>query len=78
MHVRTLLLCALVLLLCGPFATSAFAQNSISGGEKLQYVIYLSRHGVRSPTGKASGTQVFSLSVAGVASAARLPDPARL
>jgi 4-phytase/acid phosphatase len=33
-------------------AMPALAQNSSGSGERLQYVIYLSRHGVRSPTKK--------------------------
>ncbi|MGD0911176.1 MAG: histidine-type phosphatase [Terracidiphilus sp.] len=38
------------------------AQSTSAGGDKLQYVIYLSRHGVRSPTGDASKFQRFSAS----------------
>ena len=63
MRGRTLLLCALVLLSSGPLAASAIAQSSTRGGEKLQYVIYLSRHGVRSPTGKPEQYEKFSASV---------------
>jgi 4-phytase/acid phosphatase len=36
------------------------AQNAAGSGEKLQYVIYLSRHGVRSPTKKAEEYQKYS------------------
>jgi len=52
-------LCALVVTSCGALATRALAQTS-TGGEKLQYVIYLSRHGVRSPTGKPEQYTKFS------------------
>jgi 4-phytase/acid phosphatase len=38
------------------------AQNASSNAEKLQYVIYLSRHGVRSPTGKPEKYAEFSAS----------------
>jgi 4-phytase / acid phosphatase len=62
MRDRTLSICALILLLCGPFAPSALTQNSTGPGEKLQYVIYLSRHGVRSPTGKPEQYEKFSAS----------------
>ncbi|MGP8253871.1 MAG: histidine-type phosphatase [Terracidiphilus sp.] len=62
MRGRMLLLYALVILSCGPFAVSALAQTSSGSGEKLQYVIYLSRHGVRSPTGKAEQYGKFSAS----------------
>ena len=46
----TVLLCALAILICGWIATPAPAQNAGGSGERLQFVIYLSRHGVRSPT----------------------------
>jgi 4-phytase/acid phosphatase len=62
MRGRTLLFCALVILSCGPFAVSAVAQDSPATGEKLKYVIYLSRHGVRSPTGKPEQYAKFSAS----------------
>ena len=60
MRVRSLFICALVILSGGAYAASALAQTSTSGGEKLQYVIYLSRHGVRSPTGKPEQYAKFS------------------
>jgi 4-phytase/acid phosphatase len=60
MRGQTLLLCALMLLLCGLLTSSTLAQTSSGTGEKLQYVIYLSRHGVRSPTGDASKYQSYS------------------
>jgi 4-phytase/acid phosphatase len=62
MRGQKLLHCAFVLLLCGGLTPSALAQTSSAGGEKLQYVIYLSRHGVRSPTGDAGKYQKFSAS----------------
>jgi 4-phytase/acid phosphatase len=62
MRGRTLFLYALVFLTCVPLAVSVRAQTSSGSGEKLQYVIYLSRHGVRSPTGDASKYQNYSAS----------------
>jgi 4-phytase / acid phosphatase len=62
MRVPTVLLGALVVLSREPFAASALAQSSTVSGEKLQYVIYLSRHGVRSPTGKPEQYEKFSAS----------------
>jgi 4-phytase / acid phosphatase len=62
MRGRTLSLCALVILSSGPFTASAIAQTSTRTGEKLQYVIYLSRHGVRSPTDKSEQYGKFSVS----------------
>ena len=62
MRGRSLLICTLVILSGGAYAASTLAQTSTSGGEKLQYVIYLSRHGVRSPTGKPEQYEKFSAS----------------
>ena len=59
MRAATVLLCAFAILSCASVATTAPAQTSTSG-EKLQYVVYLSRHGVRSPTGKPEQYSKFS------------------
>jgi 4-phytase / acid phosphatase len=58
MRRRTILLLVLAALIAG--FTAAQAQSLPASGEKLQYVIYLSRHGVRSPTGDASKFQNYS------------------
>lgn len=62
MRGRTSLFCALIILSCGPFTAFTLAQASSATNEKLQYVIYLSRHGVRSPTGKPEQYGKFSAS----------------
>jgi 4-phytase / acid phosphatase len=48
----TVPLCAFAILFCAPIAMPAPAQNTGGSGEELQFAIYLSRHGVRSPTKK--------------------------
>jgi 4-phytase/acid phosphatase len=52
MRSLTIPFCAFAILFCVSIAMPAPAQNSSTSGERLQYVIYLSRHGVRSPTKK--------------------------
>ena len=63
MRVRMLVFCALVILSCGSFAAPALAQTSTAPAKNCNMSIYLSRHGVRSPTGKADQYQKFSASV---------------
>src|SRR5271167_4245999 len=58
----TLLLVAILILAIGSRAQPASAQSTSGNGEKLQFVVFLSRHGVRSPTGKAEQYQKFSAS----------------
>jgi 4-phytase/acid phosphatase len=48
----TVLMIAILISATWAFAQPASAQSASTSGEKLQYVIYLSRHGVRSPTKK--------------------------
>ncbi len=51
---------AILILAVGAFAQPASAQVTSATGEKLQYVIYLSRHGVRSPTKKPAEYAPFA------------------
>ena len=52
MRRRSRLLLAILILASGAWTQPPPAQNTSGSGERLQYVIYLSRHGVRSPTKK--------------------------
>jgi 4-phytase / acid phosphatase len=56
------LLCAFAILFCASIATPAPAQNVGGSGEKLRFAIYLSRHGVRSPTKKPAEYARFAAS----------------
>src|SRR5580693_3252807 len=60
MHRVTLCLGALAAMLLAILSASAAAQSANSGGEELKFVIYLSRHGVRSPTGKTAQYAKYS------------------
>ena len=59
MSLRSILLIAAFLSIA---STLTLAQSASSAGEKLQYVVYLSRHGVRSPTGKPEQYAKYSAS----------------
>ena len=63
MRCRTLLFCALIILVMRALrGFRAQRRRQSANDEKLQYVIYLSRHGVRSPTGKPEQYEKFSAS----------------
>jgi 4-phytase/acid phosphatase len=60
MHRVTLHLAALLAILSATLSAPSAAQSSTSGGDELKFVIYLSRHGVRSPTGKTAQYAKYS------------------
>ena len=60
MALGTTLQIAILILAAGAGPIASRAQTSAPGGDKLQYVIYLSRHGVRSPTKKPETYQPYS------------------
>lgn len=53
---------AILISVTGAGPVTVPAQSAAGSGEKLQYVIYLSRHGVRSPTKKPETFQEYSAS----------------
>ena len=57
---RMLLLAMILVVAFGVLLEASSAQSTSGSGEKLQYVIYLSRHGVRSPTKNADEYQKYS------------------
>jgi 4-phytase / acid phosphatase len=53
-------LACLLVLYSAPVRSQALQGNSPEAGMELRYVVYLSRHGVRSPTGKAAQYNAYS------------------
>lgn len=50
----------IALLFCAGRAPAQTPVNAVGSGEQLQFVIYLNRHGVRSPTGKSDRNDAYS------------------